>query len=136
MFNEVFERHREWLKEDRLLLVEGKVSKDDYSGGLRVMVDKLFDLDSCAYPLRQITDARHERAIERSRLLDLLQPYRRGRAVVRYGSDITMGRLPANSYWVKLGGSHLHDGLLTGLNAWLAQTMCGRVLSGFGFQIN
>jgi DNA polymerase-3 subunit alpha len=46
IFNELFERHRDWLKEDRLLLVEGKVGRDDYSGGLRVQVDRLFDLTS------------------------------------------------------------------------------------------
>ncbi|MEQ1669046.1 MAG: OB-fold nucleic acid binding domain-containing protein, partial [Sulfuriferula sp.] len=46
IFNEMFERHRDSLKEDQLLLVEGKVSKDDYSGGLRINVDKLFDVTS------------------------------------------------------------------------------------------
>ncbi len=44
IFNELFERHRDWLREDQLLLVEGKVVRDDYSGGLRIQVDRLYDL--------------------------------------------------------------------------------------------
>ncbi|MDH5534037.1 MAG: DNA polymerase III subunit alpha, partial [Betaproteobacteria bacterium] len=34
VFNELFEEHRHWLKEDQLLIVEGKVSYDDFSGSL------------------------------------------------------------------------------------------------------
>lgn len=44
VFNELFETHRALLKEDQLLLVEGKVSNDEYSGGLRIAADKLYDL--------------------------------------------------------------------------------------------
>ena len=46
VFNELFEQHRHWLKEDQLLIVEGKVAHDDFSGSLRVSAEKLFDLQS------------------------------------------------------------------------------------------
>jgi DNA polymerase-3 subunit alpha len=46
VFSETFESHREWLREDELLIVEGRVSRDDYSGGLRVTADKVFDLSA------------------------------------------------------------------------------------------
>src|SRR3546814_5532119 len=36
IFNELYEQHRNRLKEDRLVIIHGKVSNDDYSGGLRV----------------------------------------------------------------------------------------------------
>ena len=36
VFNELFEKHREKLKEDSLLVVAGKVQNDEFSGGLRV----------------------------------------------------------------------------------------------------
>ena len=45
VFNEQFEAMKELLKEDRLLLVLGKVSHDDYSGGLRITAEALHDLD-------------------------------------------------------------------------------------------
>ena len=44
VFNELWEAQRSKIKEDELLLVEGKVQKDDYSGGLRITVEKLFTL--------------------------------------------------------------------------------------------
>ena len=44
MFNELFEKHRDKLKEDRLLVVQGKVQRDDFIGGLRVTADDLLDL--------------------------------------------------------------------------------------------
>src|SRR5690625_1004059 len=44
VFNEVFEQHRDLLKEDELVIIRGKVSIDDYSGGLRVTADDIYDL--------------------------------------------------------------------------------------------
>jgi DNA polymerase-3 subunit alpha len=44
VFNDLFEENRGWLKEDQLLIVEGKVMLDEFSGGLRVSADKLYDL--------------------------------------------------------------------------------------------
>jgi DNA polymerase-3 subunit alpha len=44
VFNELFDANRSWLKEDTLLIVRGKVSDDAYTGGLRVVADRLFNL--------------------------------------------------------------------------------------------
>ena len=44
VFNELFERHRDKLKEDALLIVQGKVQRDEFAGGLRVTADELYDL--------------------------------------------------------------------------------------------
>src|SRR5690606_22584097 len=44
VFNELFEQHRNRLKEDRLIIIQGKVSHDDYSGGLRISADEIYDL--------------------------------------------------------------------------------------------
>jgi DNA polymerase-3 subunit alpha len=44
IFNELYEQHRNRLKEDRLVIIQGKVSNDDYSGGLRVSAESVFDL--------------------------------------------------------------------------------------------
>ena len=46
VFNELFEKHREKLKEDALLVVCGKVQDDEFSGGLRVPAEELLDLDA------------------------------------------------------------------------------------------
>ncbi len=44
VFNELWGAERNKIREDELLLVEGKVQRDDYSGGLRVSADKLMTL--------------------------------------------------------------------------------------------
>ncbi len=56
VFNELFESNRSWLKEDTLLIVQGKVSDDQYSGGLRVVAEGLHNLTSArAHFIRGIT---------------------------------------------------------------------------------
>ncbi|MBU1979689.1 MAG: DNA polymerase III subunit alpha [Gammaproteobacteria bacterium] len=44
VFSELFDAHKDILKEDQLLIIEAKVSKDDYSGGFRVIAESLLDL--------------------------------------------------------------------------------------------
>src|SRR5690606_13980065 len=44
VFNELLEQHRNRLREDQLLIVQGKVSYDEYSGGMRIVADALYDL--------------------------------------------------------------------------------------------
>ncbi|MEK9776772.1 MAG: DNA polymerase III subunit alpha, partial [Quisquiliibacterium sp.] len=44
VYNEVFERYRPLIREDELLVIQVKVSRDDYSGGLRVVAERILDL--------------------------------------------------------------------------------------------
>ncbi|MFT4102593.1 MAG: DNA polymerase III subunit alpha [Burkholderiaceae bacterium] len=44
IFNEAYEKYRSIIRDDELLVMQVKVSKDDYSGGQRVMVDRILDL--------------------------------------------------------------------------------------------
>jgi DNA polymerase-3 subunit alpha len=76
VFNELFERHREKLKEDALLVVAGKVQRDEFSGGLRVTAEELLDVES----LRGRYAARLRIAVngqaDAKRLQQVLAPYR------------------------------------------------------------
>ncbi len=45
VFSEQYERSRELLVKDTLLIVEGQVSVDEYSGGFRMSADKLYSID-------------------------------------------------------------------------------------------
>ncbi|MHB1245904.1 MAG: DNA polymerase III subunit alpha [Sulfuriferula sp.] len=121
VFNEVFERHREWLKEDRLLLVEGKVSKDDYSGGVRIMVDKLYDLTTARTRYAKSLKLAMNGQSSANRLLDILQPYRiaEGGCPIRieYHNGDARCELALGDKWRVA----LHDGLLEGLNGWLSR---------------
>ena len=76
VFNELFERHRDKLKEDALLIVTGKVQDDQFSGGLRVLAEDLLDLEG----LRARYGARLKISMnggaDAKRLQQVLAPYR------------------------------------------------------------
>jgi DNA polymerase-3 subunit alpha len=44
IFNELYEKHRNRLQDDELLIVHGEVSNDDYTGGLRIVAAALYDM--------------------------------------------------------------------------------------------
>jgi DNA polymerase-3 subunit alpha len=44
IFNELYEQNRHLLKDDALLVIEGKINRDEYSGGVRVTAEKIYDL--------------------------------------------------------------------------------------------
>ncbi len=45
VFSDLYERHRELLGKDNLLIVEGRVSVDEYTGGFRMSAEKIYDID-------------------------------------------------------------------------------------------
>jgi transcriptional repressor NrdR len=50
----LFEAERQKIREDELLLVEGKVMRDDFSGGLRIVAEKLLTLGEREIPSEKI----------------------------------------------------------------------------------
>ncbi|GHA73340.1 DNA-directed DNA polymerase [Formosimonas limnophila] len=44
VFNETFERYSSLLKEEHLVIISGTAKKDDYTGGVRVVADKVMDM--------------------------------------------------------------------------------------------
>ena len=40
----MFERYANLLKEESLVIIQAKISKDDYSGGTRIVAEKVLDL--------------------------------------------------------------------------------------------
>ncbi|HEY5636610.1 MAG TPA: DNA polymerase III subunit alpha [Burkholderiales bacterium] len=76
VFSELFDAHRDKLKEDAPLVVQGKAQVDNFSGGLRVTAEDLLDLDA----LRARYAARLRLAFngtaDARRLHDLLEPFR------------------------------------------------------------
>ncbi|MGH8737192.1 MAG: DNA polymerase III subunit alpha [Burkholderiales bacterium] len=76
VFNELVEKHRDKLKEDALLVVQGKVQRDEFSGGFRVTAEELLDLaavrERFAARLRLDMNGR----ADARRLVEVLSPYR------------------------------------------------------------
>src|SRR5690606_30691009 len=76
IFNELYVQHRQRLKEDLLIIVHGKVTHDEYSGGVRVTAETIYDLqlarESRANSLRISLNGN----ADAQRLRQLLNPYR------------------------------------------------------------
>jgi len=120
VFNELWEAERGKIKEDELLLIEGKVQKDDYSGGLRVTVDKLFTLSEARGRFArslQLTMNGGSDSSSAKRLLALLTPFRPGPCPIRlrYTNNEASAELPMPDAW----RVQLDDTLITGLSEWL-----------------
>jgi DNA polymerase-3 subunit alpha len=82
VFPELYQRHRELLTRDRLLVMEGTLSMDDYSGGYRLAADRIFDINQAraAYAKGLIIglDARGDANGIVRRLAQVLSPFREG----------------------------------------------------------
>ena len=110
---------------DALLIIEGKVSRDDYSGGVRVTAERIYDLDGArtrfAQSLRLLCNGQcHASPSASSKLNLLLSPYR----LEEGGCPVWIEyRNPVASCEVRLGGDwrvKLDARLLESLQDWLA----------------
>jgi len=76
IFNELYEQHRQRLKEDSLVILQGKISHDDFSGGLRISAQALYDLqlarEARAKALRVVLNGNADAAV----LRQTLNPFR------------------------------------------------------------
>jgi len=117
VFNELFEAERSKIVTDEVLIIEGRVRYDEFSGGNSVTADKLMTIGEARarfskYLLLQMKDTADAR-----KLKSLLQPFAPGPAPVRihYNNgqaecDIMLG----DNYRVRLD-----DMLLEALRGWL-----------------
>ncbi len=76
VFNELYERHRAWLKEDTLVVIQGKVSEDAYSGGLRVVAEQICNLAQAREQFMQVIELQISEPVDCEVLQAQLQPYR------------------------------------------------------------
>ena len=117
VFNELWDAERAKIKEDELLLVEGKVQKDDYSGGLRITADKLYTLAEARGRFARSLRLTMNGGSDAKRLQALLAPFRNGPCPVRltYRNGDATAELPLPENW----RVRLDDALLAGLVDWL-----------------
>ena len=117
--NELLLAQQALLREDQLLVVEGKISHDDYSGGMRVSARRIFDLASARTANAQMLRLSCNGQADAGRLRDLLAPYLRQQAcrvVLDYCNDSARCEMELGDAW----RVDLRDELLQGLREWLA----------------
>jgi DNA polymerase-3 subunit alpha len=120
VFNELFERHRDKLKEDALLVVSGKVQNDEFSGGLRVMAEDLLDLAALRARYASLLRLSMNGQADAARLQQVLAPYRASgdgscRVLVQYYNDKAMCEVALGDAWRVRPDSEL----IADLSAWL-----------------
>jgi DNA polymerase-3 subunit alpha len=117
VFNELWEAERGKIKEDELLLVEGRVQRDDFSGGLRVSADKVFTLAEVRGRFARRLQLTMNGGSDAKRLRNLLAPFRNGPCPIRlnYRNAEASVELPMPDDW----RIRLDDALLGELAAWL-----------------
>jgi DNA polymerase-3 subunit alpha len=89
VFNELYEAERAKIVTDEVLVVEGKVSYDDFSGGNRVVADKLMTLGEARARFARHLLLRMNGGSDARQLKLLLAPFAPGPAQVRirYSND-------------------------------------------------
>ncbi|MDP2030583.1 MAG: DNA polymerase III subunit alpha [Thiobacillus sp.] len=124
IFNELYEQNRHLLKDDALLVIEGKVNRDDYSGGIRVTAEKIYDLAGArtrfAQGLRLVCNGQfHSQSNNGRKLAELLEAYKAQEGGCPVWVDY---QTPNARCRVRLGESwrvRLDDRLLESLRGWL-----------------
>jgi DNA polymerase-3 subunit alpha len=82
IFSELYDSARAILKEDELLVVHGKVAKDDYSGGWRISAERVLDLTRARQEHARALLLRMNGGSDGARLRALLEPFRARAAAV------------------------------------------------------
>ena len=120
VFNELFEAERAKIKEDELLLVEGRVQRDDFSGGLRVIAEKLITLGEARGRFAKGLFLAMNGGSNAEKLRALLAPYRSSGGAcpvrVKYKNGEAEVELGLPDSW----RVRLDDALLMALNDWLS----------------
>ena len=117
VFNELFEANRALLKEDTLLIVEGRAQNDEFTGGIRISADQVLDLPAARQRFARAVKLVCNGGSQGTRLRDLLGPYRNGALPVYivYTNQEAECRIDLGESWrVKLD-----EGLIQSLGEWL-----------------
>ncbi len=125
LYSEVLEAARGKVVVDEVLVVEGRISNDEFSGGLRIVADKVLTLGEARSRFQGALHLRINGEVAESggaaasaeRLASLLKPFRDGqsRVQVRYCNAAAEADLPFGEGW----RVRLDDALLDSLREWL-----------------
>ncbi|WP_374488726.1 DNA polymerase III subunit alpha [Zoogloea sp.] len=125
VFSDIYDANRNRIVVDEVLVVEAKVSNDDFSGGLRIVADRLMTLGEARGRYARALQIRINGAATRQgpaaaaeQLQALLQEYRDGECPARvvYRNGLGEGEYQLGPAW----RLRLEDRLLDALREWLA----------------
>ena len=121
LFGDSYETNRNRLKEDIVLVVQGKVMEDAFSGGLRIMADRIYDLGEARSHFARGLSLQMNGNADVNRLKTLLTPYRDeengGLVRISYSNAQARGDVALSQGWAV----RLDDSLLLALQDWLGE---------------
>ena len=119
VFNEEYEKSRQWVKEDELLIVEGKASLDEYSGNVRVSGEALLNFAEARSRFAQQLALSCENNLSAERLKEILNPWREGacRVLINYRNPVATCQLRLGDGWQVTLADELLEELRTALQA-------------------
>ena len=119
VFNELYEKHRHWLKEDTLIVVEGKVSKSPYdeSESLRISAEKLYNLQNAREAFARTLKLTCNGQSSGDTLRALLTPHLKGRCpvAIEYHNHNACCEINLGEEW----NVYPRDELIASLGEWL-----------------
>jgi DNA polymerase-3 subunit alpha len=77
LFSEMYDEYRELIRDDRPLVVQARVRRDDFSGGVRVSAERVFDLGGFRAKFGKGLRLSMNGEANARRLHDLLSPFRK-----------------------------------------------------------
>ncbi|MCL4315373.1 MAG: OB-fold nucleic acid binding domain-containing protein, partial [Gammaproteobacteria bacterium] len=109
LFAEIYQRYRDLLGKDKLLVVEGEVASDDYSGGSRITAERLCDIHQAraVYAKGLLIEIEGQAAGNGQipAIAEALAPFRNGACPVRiryqntYNGQQVNAELPLGADW-------------------------------------
>jgi DNA polymerase-3 subunit alpha len=105
IFSEVFERYQALLGKDKVLVIQGVLGMDDYSGGLQVTAQAIYDINQARenYARRVVVgvESRQARNGFMRSLAEILQPFREGhcRICIDYRGGMASARVALGDDW-------------------------------------
>jgi DNA polymerase-3 subunit alpha len=106
IFADTFKEYRDKIVKDALLVVEGQISEDDYTGGLKMRADQVKNLyEARVNYLKGITIDAGEESLSGSGLdqfSDIMAPYQQGSCPVRirYSNGYAVGEIALGEQWL------------------------------------
>ena len=105
VFGQVYEQYAELLKSDQILVIEAKVSRDDYNGGenLRIVAETIYDLEKARGRFCRGLCLTMTQNTPVTEIAELLQLYRQAEGAVMlkifYHNDIARGEVKPSHQW-------------------------------------
>jgi len=123
--NDLLNQSQQLLKDDQLVIVEGRVSHDEFSGGVRVNARKLYDLSALRNTRASFLKIMCNGQSDAVKLKTLLKPYCvsasdevRGCPIkIEYHNQTSKVELMLGNDW----RVDLHDELIASLSEWLSK---------------